>query len=146
MDTSVAKRVGAFTDAELVADPHLDKLPDDTHIVSGTLVGHGDTSLASEKATLSAKVVKLERRADGGVDYQLAIFVSEPTPAPVVVLPPPEDPQFLAAVEYFVGKGLTDSDARKKVNQFGVSRVLAQKDRELDAELAKVVAGEPTAS
>lgn len=139
MQVSDAKRVGAMSDEELSEQPHLLKLPEDTHIVSGTLEGHGATELASEKAQLSAKVVKLARTASGGVEYQLAIFVSEPTPAPVVAAKPAEDPTFLEAVEYFVGKGLTDSGARKKVNEFGIARVLAAKNRELDANLDKLL-------
>ena len=137
MQTSDAKRVGEIPEA--VRPEHLASLPEDTHIVSGSLVGHGANALASDKAKLSAKVVKLERTADGGINYQLAIFVSEPTPAPVVAQAPAEDPRFLAAVDYFVGKGLTDTDARKKVNQFGVERVLAAREKELDAELAALV-------
>jgi len=135
MQTSDAKRVGAMSDEELEANPHLEKLPDDTHIVSGTLEGHGATEIASAKAQLSAKVVKLARTESGGVEYQLAIFVSEPTAAAAVPAKSVEDPSFLEAVEYFVGKGLSDTDSRKKVNEFGISRVLAAKNRELDANL-----------
>lgn len=135
MQTSDAKRVGAMSDDELEQNPHLEKLPDDTHIVSGVLEGHGATEIASAKAVLSSKTVKLARTESGGVEYQLAIFVSEPTPVAVAAVKPAEDPSFLEAVEYFVGKGLTDTDARKKVNEFGISRVLQAKNRELDSKL-----------
>jgi hypothetical protein len=139
MQTSDTKRVGAFTDEELAAQPHLAKLPDETHIISGTLEGHGANALASDKAVLSSKIVKLERTASGGIEYQLAIFVSEPALAPVVEAKAKEDPNFLEAVEFFVSQGLTDTDARKKVNEFGVSRVLAAKNRALDLALEKTL-------
>lgn len=145
MHESETQRVADFQQAAKL-DPeknpmpdNLTSLPDETHIVTGSLVGHGATALASDKAKLSAKVVKLERTADGGIDYQLAIFVDEPEPVKVEPAKPVEDPKFLSAVEYFVGKGLPDTDARKKVNQFGVERVLAAREKELDAELQKTL-------
>jgi hypothetical protein len=134
MHESTAQRIQEIPTADRPAN-----LPDDSHIISGRLVGHGSTSFASEKAKISGKVVKLERTSDGGIDYQFAIFVSEPAPPKLEVVPPAEDPQLLAAVEYFVSKGLSDGDARKKVAQFGVSRVLAAREKELDDQLAQTL-------
>ena len=48
------------------------------------------------------------------------------------------------AIAYFKAKGLSDDASAKQVDRFGVPRVLAARDRELDAELAKV-ASAPTA-
>lgn len=121
---------------------HFDDLPEETHIVSGTIVGNGSTELASEKAHLSAKVIKLERTPAGGVDYQLAILVSEPAPKAIERSEPQEDPKFLAAVDYFMSKGQSDADARKKVNLFGVDRVLKAREDELDVELKKALSPE----
>src|ERR1700737_2273737 len=106
MHESEAQRVG-----ELPKDERPAGLPEETHLVTGTLEGHGATSLASENAKLSARVIKLERTSSGGIDYQLAIFVSEPTPVAVLPPPPVVDPQFEAAVAYFVGKDFKDAAA-----------------------------------
>lgn len=143
MDNASAARV-ADTKAEDRPD-HFEGLPEETHIVSGTIVGNGSTELASEKAHLSAKVIKLERTPAGGIDYQLAIVVSEPAP-PKAAEPskPQEDPKFLAAVDYFMSKGQSETDARKKVNLFGVDRVLKAREAELDSDLKKAL--EPDAS
>lgn len=121
------------------------KLPEDTQLVTGTIVGHGATELASINATLSARVVKLARNIAGGIDYQIAIFVNEPAPIAVVEARPAEDPNFIAAVDYFKLKGLSDGDARKQVNQFGVPRVLAARDKDLDQELQAVISKEKSA-
>lgn len=121
------------------ANKHLQDLPGEAHIVSGKLVGDGEASLASSAAHLSGKVVKLERTSDGGVAYQFAIYVSEPIPNPVLAAKEPENPRFLAAVEYFVSKGKDDGDARKLVNEFGVERVLARREKELDEQLERHV-------
>ena len=147
MHESEHSRVADFKQAakqdpkNVTVPEHLSSLPDDTHIVSGVLVGNGAVAFASEKAKLSAKVVKLERTSDGGVAYQFAVFVSEPAPAKPEESKPVEDPRFLTAVDYFVGKGLSDKDARKQVNQFGVERVLAAREKELDKQLEEVVSG-----
>lgn len=151
MDTSTANRAADHVLAAKAANrpvpAHIANLPEETHIVTGSLEGNGPVALvSSDKAVLSARVIKLERTSSGGIDYQVAIYVQEPTPVPVLVVQAAEDPQYLAAVAYFVETGMSDQAARIQVNRFGVARVLAQRDRELDAELAKVVASpEPPA-
>lgn len=133
------------SDAERVADTKIEdrpeemrNLPEDTHIVSGTLEGNGAVSLASDKAKLSAKVIKLERTVSGGINYQVAILVSEPTPAPVPVAVAAVDERREAAIAYFTDKKFTRVDAERQVDRFGVDRVLAMKSKQLDEELAKV--------
>ncbi len=135
MSTSVVARLANIPEDQ--THPGLENLPEDTQIVTGSIIGHGTTELATEKAKLSAKIVKLERNSSGGIDYQVAIFVSEPTPAPVVKLQDIEDPKLTTAIDYFVSKGLTGDAARKKVAEFGIERVLNARERELDAELQK---------
>jgi len=143
MQTSDTKRVADFHQAAKQPDgvpvpEHLENLPADTHIVSGVIEGHGSTEFASSKAKLSAKVVMLERTASGGVSYQLAIFVSEPTQAeagPVLVPPTPDE----LAAQYFIEKGMKPETAKAQVARFGAHRVLAMKEKELDQELANVI-------
>lgn len=128
MQTSSAARVADFPKKE--RPEHLQNLPEETHIVTGTLEAHGASSLASVDAKLSAKVVKLERTKSGGIDYQLAIFVAEPVQAAPVVLSDAE-----RAVAFFVEKGFPKQTAIDQVNKFGIARVLAAAAREKeDAE------------
>lgn len=134
MQVSEAKRVGEIPEDN--RPEHLENLPEDAHIISGVLEGNGATALASEKAKLSAKVVKLARTAGGGVEYQLAIFVSEPIQVVEKVEPvkaPPTDRE--KAVAYFVSKGFRPEQAEKQVDRFGVKRVIDQLEAELDKEL-----------
>ena len=118
-------------------------LPVGANILTTVLESDSALPLCSEKAILSAKVLSTSRTVSGGIQLQVAVLASEPANVPVSAPAPAEDPKFLEAVEYFVGKGLSDSDARKKVNQFGVVRVLAAKSKELDDELSALVAKEP---
>ena len=138
------------TTRDIVADAEAaEKLgvPVATNILTNTLEGDGPVALCSPAAQLSAKVISVARTESGGIVIQTALFISEPANIPVPVPAIAEDPKFLEAVEYFVGKGLTDTDARKKVNEFGVVRVLAAKDRELDTQLDTLVSkSEPPAA
>jgi hypothetical protein len=134
MHVAEAKRVGEITKDD--RPDHLVNLPEDTHLVSGVLEGNGATALASEKAKLSAKTVKLTRTAGGGVEYQFAIFVSEPIQVVKESEPvkaPPTDEE--KAIAYFVEKGMKFETAKKQVERFGVKRVLDQLEAELDQEL-----------
>lgn len=134
-----AKRVGEIPEDE--RPDHLANLPDHAIIASGTLNGHGAVELASDKATISAKVVKLVRTSSGGIDYELAIYVSEPVvvaaPAPVAT-----DPQFEEAVVYLKEHGnLDEEDAREAVKKFGAARILAAKHERLNDELDDLLTG-----
>ena len=133
MHTTTKDVIGTADDAKAM------NVPVGTHILTSTIEGDGPVAMCSDKASLSAKVLHVTRTGSGGIEVQTAVSVSEPTPAPVMASAPAEDPKFLAAVDYFIGKGLTDADARKNVNQFGVDRVLAAKDKELDDKLADMV-------
>lgn len=138
MHTSEAQRIGEIA-APVDGKPqplpeHLLNLPSDTHIVSGTLDGHGSVALASEAAKLSGKIVKLVRTSSGGIEYQLALFVSEPavdTTVPVAV-----DETREAAIKYFTDEGMSREKAITQVDHFGVARVNAMRDKKLDEDLA----------
>lgn len=138
MHVADAKRVGEIPETE--RPTHLANLPEDTHLISGTLEGHGSTALASAKAKLSGRIVKLARTEGGGVEYQFAIFVSEPTPVvkeTVEVKAPPTERE--KAVAYFVSKGFKAEAAEKQVDRFGVKRVIDQLEAELDKELQEAL-------
>lgn len=114
------------------------KLPGDTHIVSGTLEGHGATALVSAEGELDAKIIKLARTAGGGIEYQFAIFVEEPEPETPVAPPTDDD----VAVAYLVTKGQTETQAQASVAKYSAKRILAKKAEDeasqakaLDAEL-----------
>ena len=149
MDTSEVQSVADHkidAKADGVTLPaHLQGLPDDTHIITGKIVGNGATELASPLAQLSAKVIKLTRSDDGGIEYQVAILVNEPKPNPVPVPAPPVDANTENAVAYLKTKGMTDEQAREKVKLFGWQRVLAAKDKELDQEVQALIQGSPSA-
>lgn len=136
---------------DVVTDDKIAKemsVPVGTHIVTITSEADGASELASDKATISAKIIKSPKRTDsGGFELQVAIFVSEPTPAvqekaPEVKESTPEE----QAVSYFVEKGMKEDTAKVQVARFGVSRVLAMRDKELDEQLAALVAKDETPS
>jgi glutaminase len=123
--------------------PHMRGLPEETHIVSGTLVGNGTTVLASEQAKISAKVIQLAQNGSGGIDYQVAIYVHEPVAVAPEPTAAPQSP-FDMAVEYLmVEKGLSQQDATAAVNKFSHTRILAVKEKELDAQMNELVNQNP---
>lgn len=117
-------------------------VPVGTHIATITMEADGPVEIASSKATLSARIIKSPERTDsGGVTLQVAIGVSEPTPVVAAPPPKPED----TAVKYFTDRGLSETDAKKQVEKFGVERILKQqaaeaevKSKSLDDELASM--------
>lgn len=140
-----------ISDAKRAADLPKDeqeklKLPSDTHILSGTIEGHGAIALVSPDGDLDAKVIKLARTPGGGIEYQFAIFVDEPEPVKPEVPQSPEE----TAVAYLIAKGQSETSARAAVTRFGADRVLAAKAKDdaaaneaLDAELSALVFGKP---
>ena len=118
------------------------KLPVGTHIVTTVLEADGPNPLASKDAKFDAEVISVQRTDSGGVQIQVAVAFEEPAPA-VAEAPAPAAPEPTlsdAAVAYFVDKGFTKEDAEKQVSRFGVGRVIAMRDKQLDEELATVVA------
>jgi len=133
MHTTTKDVIGTDTDAKAM------NVPVGTHILTSVIEGDGPVAMCTDKASLSAKVLHVTRTDSGGIEVQTAVFVSEPAPATAPTPVIAEDPKFLEAVAYFVGKGLSDTEARKSVNEYGVARVLAAKDRELDNQLTALV-------
>ena len=128
MHKADATRLANLSEAERKKLEHLDG---DTHIITGSLEGHGSAALVSSEGKLDAEIIKLERTAGGGIEYQFAIFVEEPAPAQPEVPKTPEE----QATEYLVGKGQSEEDAAKAVARFGSARVLARKAKD-DADQA----------
>jgi len=116
------------------------KLPPETHFIEGTLEADGSTSLASEKAKLSARVISLTRTASGGINYQLAIYADEPQTVAEEKAPEVSSDE-KACIGYFTSKGYSEDEAKEHVKTFGVARVLAKIKAELDDKLETVVAG-----
>jgi hypothetical protein len=138
MHVTTKDTVGTDADAKAL------NVPIGTHILTSVIEGDGATELASVKAKLSAKVLSVQRTDSGGIQVQTAALVSEPTPAPAptpvpVVVPPTPQEQ---AESYFVEKGMTPESAKAQVARFGTTRVLAMRDKELDDQLAALVAKE----
>jgi len=134
LHTSDAKRKDEMPKEEVIP-PHLKNLPGDTHIISGTLDGHGAVALASEEAKLSGKIVKLSRTSSGGIEYQVALFVSEPVRQDAV--DPVVDETREGAIKYFTDEGMSREKAVLQVDHFGVARVNAMREKKLDEDLAK---------
>ena len=136
MHVSDSKRVAAVDPRD--RPTQFKGLPEETHIVSGVLEADGAHQLVSVEGHLSSKVIKLARSDSGGIEYQLAIFASEPRPVVERGTAPEVMPtQEQEAELYFTEKGFTPEDARKQVKRFGVQRVMAMRGKELDEELAK---------
>lgn len=116
-------------------------LPVGAHLLTSVLEADGACELASDKAKLSGKVLSIERTASGGISVQVAVSVVEPAvEAPKVE---PEKPRLSnqeLAVAYFQGKGFSAKEAEEKVEQFGVDRVLAKRDAELNDQLDQELA------
>ena len=108
-------------------NPGIANLPEETHIASGMIEGHGTTSLASEKAKISGRIISLDRTASGGLSYQLAIYVQEPT----VAAPPAPKSDADLATEYLSAKGLKDEEVKAHIAKFGAQRILAMREQDL---------------
>ncbi len=134
MHTTTKDVVGNADDAKAM------NVPVGTHILTSVIEGDGAVALASEKATLSGKVLSVQRTDSGGIQVQTAVFISEPAPAAAPAPPPPEPSAEEKAIAYFTSKGFPAKTAEAQVAQFGVGRVLAMRDKELDQALEKVVA------
>jgi hypothetical protein len=137
MHTTTKDVVGNEVDAKFL------NVPVGAHIVTTVIEGDGPVALCSAEAKLSARVLHVTRTDSGGMEVQVAVLVSEPAPAivtPPTPAPAPPIPQE-QAVSYFTSKGMSIETAKAKVEEFGVARVLAAREKELDNELAKVVAG-----
>jgi len=135
MHTSVRDVVGTADDAKKYS------VPIGTHLITALIEGDGAVELASSKATITARVIgSPTRTSSGGIEVKVAVLVSEPVPAPILVpepvhVPTPEED----AAAYFVGLGMTQKDAEGQVERFGAARVLAMRDKKLDEELANLV-------
>lgn len=145
MHISTAQRVGELSPEEREKlKAHVNET---SHIISGTLEGQGAVSLASEKAEIDGKIIKLERTASGGISYQVAIFVDEPEPEPAVAEEALVAEKSLTleeqAVSYFTEKGMPVASAVSQVKRFGVDRVLAMRNKELDEQLSNLVSQVP---
>lgn len=116
-------------------------VPVGTHVLTSVIEGDGPVQLASDKATLSARVLHATRTDSGGIEVQVAVFVSEPTSAPAPPPPAPEPTALDNDLAYFTDKGFSMESAKINVAQFGVARVLAMREKELDEKLAKAVEG-----
>jgi hypothetical protein len=115
-----------------VTDKIVDK--DGVHILSSTLEADGPFVLASEKATLDAKVIALRRTDSGGVFLQTAVTITEPTAAA------PELPKTVEqeAAAYLASKGFSSDDAKAAIARFGADRILQRRDAEEKAKAAEL--------
>lgn len=102
-------------------------------LVTGTLEAHGATVLCSEKATFSAKAVVIERTAGGGIAYQFAITVTEPTPAVAEVSPTPPTAEE-KVLDYFSKAGKTGEEAKALITELGADSVWAAVEKKIKAE------------
>lgn len=109
------------------------------HILASQVEADGPFALCSEAAKLSAEVVSIERTASGGFTLKTAIKVTEPVAVPVKPTTPDDQ-----ALEYLGSKGITGEEAKKDLEKFGASRILAAKSKaeadknaSLDEELAE---------
>jgi hypothetical protein len=134
MHTTTKDVVGTADDAKAL------NVPVGTHILTSVIEGDGPVALASDKAKLSARVISTSRTDSGGVQIQVAVFVSEPTPVAAPAPPPPPPTPEEQALAYFTEKGFSADSAKANVEQFGVARVLAMREKELDEKLAAAVA------
>jgi hypothetical protein len=112
------------------------------HILSSTVEADGPFQLASEKASLDAKVIAVRRTDSGGVFVQTALTIVEPTPevpkAPEPVEPAPT-PEALAT-EYLKEKGMSEGEAKAAIERFGAAKILQKQVAERDAELNALLA------
>jgi hypothetical protein len=110
---------------------------DGTHILTSVVESDGPNALCTEQAKLTAKIISLQRTPSGGVQIQAALTIDEPVQvvaeAPAPVKAPTLEEQ---AAAYFESKGYSAEDAQAQVEKFGAVRVLAQRDKELDDQLA----------
>lgn len=111
------------------------------HLLSSTLEADGPFELASPKATLDAKVIALRRTDSGGIFMQTAVTITEPKPATPAPAPEPEPvkTQEEQAVDYLVEKGKGKDEAIAAVKRFGVQKILAKRNEELDEELDELL-------
>lgn len=139
------------TTKEVVADKETrEKYPDvaeGAHVLTSTIEGDGPLPIASELATFHAEVLSTVRTASGGVEVKIAVEIDEPAPVAVEpvkaeVVATPEE----TAVAYLVSKGTNEADAEAHVAKFGAARILAARDKELDAELQASLAPEHPAA
>lgn len=112
-------------------------LPVGTHLLESTLEADGANELASAKASFSGKVLSIERTASGGITVKVAVSVNEPKPVEVKIEEPVKQPtREELALAFFTGKGFKAAEAKANVEKFGVDRVLAMREQELDEALA----------
>lgn len=121
------------------------------HILTITEEADGALELASEKAELKARVISTERTISGGFQVQVAVEIIEPQPEapPVAAVPLTPDEE---AIAYLKSKDFGEVAIKSQLERFGAARILAARDREaanrdaeLDKELAETLGGGKTA-
>lgn len=110
------------------------------HLLTTVIEADGAFELCHIGDDLKGEILSVRRTDSGGIEVQVAVSITKPVAAPLQLV---EDPGFLEAVAYIIGKGYDEVTARKKVNVFSAARVLAAKDKELNDEAARLAASNP---
>lgn len=113
------------------------------HILTSQIEADGPFAICSKDAKLEAKVIGLQRTESGGVKLQVALTVEEPKPeaAPVAEPAAPLPTVDEEALAYLVNdKGLKKEEAQAAVDRFGAAKIIANRNKERDEELAALLA------